>query len=87
VRKRLCSEILILTRLQRRISKDRRTQTRGMTRLTSAFSKKWANHQASMILYAAHCNSCRVHSSIRVTPAMEAGITDHIWSLRDLLAC
>ena len=63
-----------------------RMQTRRMTRLTNAFSKKWANHQASMILYAAHYNFCRVHSTIRVTPAMEAGITDHIWTLKELLS-
>ena len=63
-----------------------RMSMRRMTRLTNAFSKKWLNHKAAYALYFAHYNFCRVHSSLRVTPAMEAGITDRIWTLRDLLA-
>jgi len=58
---------------------------RRMTRLTNGFSKKWANHHAHLALHFAHYNFVRVHSTLRVTPAMEAGITDHIWSLRELL--
>jgi transposase-like protein/IS1 family transposase len=59
---------------------------RRMTRLTNAFSKKWANHHAHLALHFAYYNFCRVHSTLRVTPAMEANITDHIWSLSELLA-
>lgn len=63
-----------------------RMQIRRFTRLTNAFSKKWENHWAALCLYFAHYNFCRIHSSIRVTPAMEAGITDHVWDLAELLA-
>ena len=62
-----------------------RMSMRRMTRLTNAFSKKWMNHKAAYALYFAHYNFCRIHSSLRVTPAMEAGVTDHVWSLADLL--
>jgi len=62
-----------------------RMSMRRMTRLTNAFSKKWLNHKAAYALYFAHYNFCRVHSSLRVTPAMESGITDHIWSLDELV--
>ena len=63
-----------------------RMSMRRMTRLTNAFSKKWENHKAAYALYFAHYNFCRVHSSLRVTPAMEAGITDHVWTIKELLA-
>ncbi len=52
-----------------------------LTRLTYAFSKKWDNLKAALALHFAYYNFCRVHSSLRVTPAMEAGITDHVWDL------
>lgn len=63
-----------------------RMSMRRMTRLTNAFSKKWLNHKAAYALYFAHYNFCRVHSTLRVTPAMESGITDHVWTLAELLA-
>lgn len=62
-----------------------RMTARRMTRLTNAFSKKWANHYATMALYTAHYNFCRVHATLRVTPAMEQGITDHVWTIKELL--
>jgi transposase-like protein/IS1 family transposase len=62
-----------------------RTAMRRFTRLTIGFSKKWANLQAALSLYFAYYNFCRIHSSIRCTPAMEAGITKSIWTMRDLL--
>jgi transposase-like protein/IS1 family transposase len=62
-----------------------RMQMRRFTRLTNGFSKKWENHWAALCLWFAFYNFCRVHSKLRVTPAMEAGITDHIWSVRELL--
>ena len=62
-----------------------RMQIRRLSRLTNAFSKKWANLQASLALYFGWYNFSRVHRSIRMTPAMEAGITDHIWRIEELL--
>jgi len=59
---------------------------RRMTRLTNAFSKKWENLEAAYALWFAYYNWCRVHQSLRVTPAMEAGITDHIWTIAELIA-
>jgi transposase-like protein/IS1 family transposase len=59
---------------------------RRMTRLTNGFSKKWENLEASYALWFAYYNFCRVHSSLRVTPAMEAGITGHIWTIADLIS-
>jgi hypothetical protein len=57
---------------------------RRFTRLTNAFSKNVENLRAAVALYFAHYNFVRVHSSLRVTPAMEAGVTDHVWTLADL---
>jgi len=62
-----------------------RMQLRRFTRLTNAFSKKLSNLRAALSLHFAWYNFCRVHSSLRVTPAMAAGITDEIWSLEKLL--
>ncbi len=63
-----------------------RMQIRRLTRLTNGFSKKWVNLKAAVALHFAYYNFCRVHSSLRVTPAMEAGITDHIWTIAELIA-
>jgi len=62
-----------------------RMHTRRLTRLTNAFSKKWTNLKAALALHFAFYNFCRVHKTLRCTPAMEAGITNHIWELRELL--
>src|SRR5579863_949094 len=62
-----------------------RMGTRRFTRLTNAFSKKWENHWAAVACWFAFYNFCRVHKSLRVTPAMAAGIADHVWSVRELL--
>jgi transposase-like protein/IS1 family transposase len=62
-----------------------RMHLRRFTRLTNAHSKKLENQKAAISLYMAWYNFCRVHSSLRVTPAMEAGLTDHVWSLSELL--
>lgn len=62
-----------------------RMGTRRFTRLTNAFSKKWENHWAALACWFAFYNFCRVHKSLRVTPAMQAGIADHVWSVRELL--
>lgn len=63
-----------------------RMQMRRLTRLTNAFRKKWENLRAALALYFAFYNFCRVHKTLRVTPAMAAGITDHVWELSELLA-
>ena len=59
--------------------------SRRFTRLTNAFSKKLANHVAAVSLYVAHFNLCRVHEALRITPAMAMGITDHVWSIGELV--
>ena len=59
---------------------------RRLTRLTNAFSKKWQNLKAALALYFAYYNFCRVHQTLRVTPAMEQGIADRVWTLGELLA-
>jgi IS1 family transposase len=59
---------------------------RRFTRLTNGFSKKFENHAHQVALYFFHYNFCRVHKSLRVTPAMEAGLTDHVWTLEELCA-
>jgi len=63
-----------------------RIQMRRFTRLTNGLSKKLANLKAALALHFAWYNFVRVHSRLRVTPAMEAGIADHIWSLSELMA-
>jgi IS1 family transposase len=62
-----------------------RMASRRFTRLTNGFSKKLANHIAAVSLYVAHFNLCRVHESLRITPAMAMGITDHIWTVGELI--
>lgn len=63
-----------------------RMMMRRLTRLTNAFSKKWENLRAALALHFAYYNFCRIHKSLRCTPAMEAGITGHVWELKELLA-
>jgi len=62
-----------------------RMSQRRFTRLTNAFSKKLENHCAAVALYVAHYNLCRVHESLRITPAMQLGITDHVWTVSELI--
>lgn len=57
-----------------------------LTRLTYAFSKSWDNLKAALALHFAYYNLCRVHSSLRVTPAMAAGVADRVWTITDLMA-
>jgi len=76
----------ICTSIVERSNLSMRTSIRRLTRLTNAFSKKWTHLKAMLAVYFAFYNFCRIHSSIRCTPAMESGITNTVWSLRDLLA-
>ena len=62
-----------------------RMSMRRMTRLTNAFSKKVENHRHSVAIHFMHYNFVRVHGSLRVTPAMAAGVTDRLWSIEDML--
>src|SRR6266542_96789 len=58
---------------------------RRFTRLTNGFSKKLENHEHALALYFMHYNFCRIHQTLGVTSAMEAGITDHVWSLDEVI--
>jgi IS1 family transposase len=62
-----------------------RMASRRFTRLTNGFSKKLANHKAAVSLHVTHYNFCRVHEALRITPAMAMGITDHIWTIGELI--
>jgi len=58
---------------------------RRCTRLTNAYSKKLENHRAAIALWIAFYNLCRVHETLRCTPAMALGVTDHIWTIAELV--
>lgn len=58
---------------------------RRFTRLTNGFSKKWENHEHAVALHFMHYNFCRIHQTLRVTPAMEAGLSDHVWTIEELI--
>lgn len=62
-----------------------RMSVRRFTRLTNAFSKKVENHAAAVALHFMFCNFARVHQTLRVTPAMEAGVADHVWSIAEIV--
>jgi len=63
-----------------------RMQNRRFTRLTNAFSKKFQNHVHALALYFAFYNFVRIHKSLKVTPAMAAGVTNKLWSMEDIVA-
>lgn len=63
-----------------------RMSMRRFTRLTNAFSKKVDNHVAAIALHFMHYNFCRIHKTLRVTPAMEAGLAHHVWTVEELVA-
>jgi len=62
-----------------------RMQIRRMTRLTDGHSKKWENHEAALGLFFAYYNFCRIHSTIKTTPGVKAGLTSEPWTLQHLL--
>ncbi len=62
-----------------------RMSMRRFTRLTNGFSKKVENHAYSVALHYMHYNFCRIHKTLRVTPAMAAGVTDHVWEIKDII--
>jgi len=61
-----------------------RISIRRFTRLTNAFSKKLANHQHMLPIFFVYYNFARIHQTLRVTPAMESGLSDHIWTLEEI---
>jgi hypothetical protein len=63
-----------------------RMSMRRFTRLTNAFSKKVDNYCHAVALYFMYYNFCRVHQTLRVTPAMEAGLSNYVWSIAELVA-
>jgi IS1 family transposase len=62
-----------------------RMSMRRFTRLTNGFSKKVENHEAAVALHFMHYNFARIHQTLRVTPAMEAQVSDHVWSLEEIV--
>ncbi len=62
-----------------------RMSMRRFTRLTNGFSKKGANHAHAVALHFMHDNFCRIHKTLRVTPAMEAGLAQHPWTIEELV--
>ena len=75
----------ISTSFVERFNLTTRMANRRYTRLTNGFSKTLRNHKAAVSLYVAHYNMCRVHETLRTTPAMALGITDHVWSIAELI--
>jgi IS1 family transposase len=63
-----------------------RMQMRRFTRLTNAFSRKIEAHVASLAIHYMHYNFVRIHQTLRVTPAMAAGVTDRLWTISDIIA-
>lgn len=76
---------LICTSHVERQNLTMRMQMRRFTRLTNAFSKKLENHRLAVAIHFVHYNFCRVHQSLRITPAMAAGLSDHVWSLSEMV--
>jgi IS1 family transposase len=62
-----------------------RMSMRRFTRLTNGFSKKVENHEHMLALHYMYYNFARIHQSLRVTPAMEAGVSDHVWDLAEII--
>jgi hypothetical protein len=63
-----------------------RMHMRRFTRLTNAFSKKIENHAHNVAIHFMHYNFCRIHQTLRVTPAMQAGLAKTVWEIEDLAA-
>jgi IS1 family transposase len=68
-----------------RLNLTLRMSMRRFTRLTNGFSKKVENHKAAVALHFMHYNFSRIHQTLRVTPAMEAGVSDHVWSIEEIV--
>ena len=77
--------MLICTSFVERQNKTLRMQIRRFTRLTDGHSKKLENHKAAIALFLSYYNFARVHSTLRTTPAVASGLTDHVWTVEELL--
>jgi transposase-like protein/IS1 family transposase len=75
----------ICTSYVERMNLSIRMGNRRMTRLTNGFSKKWANHEAMMNVFFGVYNFCKKHGTLKTSPAVAAGIADHVWTIRELL--
>jgi hypothetical protein len=75
----------ISTSFVERQNLNMRMANRRFTRLTNAFSKKIDNHIAMIALFHMHYNFCRIHQTLRVTPAMEAGLSSHVWTTGEII--
>ena len=78
-------EAHISTSLVERQNLTMRMSMRRFTRLTNGFSKKVENHRAAVALHFAHYNFVRIHQTLRVTPAMAAGVSRHLWSMQEMV--
>ena len=76
---RICTSIVERSNLSLRMG------LRRFTRLTNGFSRKLETHAAAVMLWYCFYNFCRVHKTLRITPAMAAGLTSRVWDIRDLL--
>jgi IS1 family transposase len=77
---------LISTSFVERQNLTLRMSNRRFTRLMNGFSKKIENHEHMIAIHMMHYNFCRIHQTLRVTPAMEAGIADHVWNLEEIVS-
>ena len=75
----------ISTSYAERMNLQIRMDMRRFTRLTNAHSKKVENHRHALALYFMYYNFARIHSTLRVTPAMQAGVANHVWSIDEML--
>ncbi|MBH0180504.1 MAG: IS1 family transposase [Nitrospira sp.] len=76
----------ISTSYAERMNLQIRMSMRRFTRLTNAHSKKVENHRHALALYFMYYNFARIHSTLRVTPAMQAGVSDHVWSIEEIVS-
>ena len=79
------NEDLISTSYVERFNLSSRMQMRRFTRLSNGFSKKLESHRAAVALWVSFYNLCRVHETLRCTPAMALGVSDHIWTIGELV--
>ena len=77
---------LVSTSFVERANLTMRMSMRRFTRLTNAFSKKVENHAAAISLHFMYYNFARIHQTLRITPAMAAGVSDHVWEVEEIIA-
>jgi hypothetical protein len=77
--------VLGVSRRAPSVNPSNRMSMRGFTPRTNAFSKKVENHAAAVALYFMYSNFARVHQTLRVTPAMGAGVSDDVWTVEEIV--